>query len=385
MPGTFQSKSTVSKASRKFPVRYLGLILLALTMACCPCAKTAPEQTKPTEPLLPLPCSTSTLRAFPLRFHVEANAFVDQNGKPMVFRGMSAIDPIYQRYDDSPNHSQWSEQYFREMAQWCANIIRLPILPSSVRNYGMEKTLDTLDQTIAWAAENKLYVIIDFHSVGWPPENYYPPDAPWYSTTPKEMMDFWDTISSRYAGNDTVAFYELYNEPVTSTSYKDYSGASTTLKDWLVWKNFMEQILTGIRANDPDKIVLVGGLQFAYDLSFVANAPITGKNVAYATHPYSHPKWKKDWKTAFGDLSSQYPVFATEFGFDNGNNPDDSYNGIPYHRAIAEYLEQHHISWTVWDFDASWAPSLLLNNFTYQPSPAGEYFHGIMLNLNQSP
>jgi endoglucanase len=197
------------------------------------------------------------------------------------------------------------------------------------------------------------------------------------------MMDFWKTISSRYADNNTVAFYELYNEPITGASYKDYSGVSTTLEDWLVWKDFMEQIIASIRANDPDKIILVGGLQFAYDLSFVANAPITGKNVAFATHPYSHPKWKKDWKTAFGDLSSQYPVFATEFGYDEGGSPDDDYNGIPYHRAIVEYLEDHHISWAVWDFDASWAPTLLLDNFTYQPSPAGEYFRNILLNLNQ--
>ena len=363
MPDDSQSRRTGSKARRKFPVHYLGLVLLALTMAG----------------------SSSTPIALPLRFHVEANAFVDQNGKPMVFRGMSAIDPIYQRFDDAPGHTLWNEQYYRVMAQWCANIIRLPILPSSLRNYGMEKTLDTLDQTIAWAAKNKLYVIIDFHSIGWPPEDFYPPEAPWFSTTPKEIMDFWETISSRYADNNTVAFYELYNEPVTSASYKDYFGVSTTLDDWLVWKKFMEQIIAGIRTNDPDKIILVGGLQFAYDLSFVANAPITGKNVAYATHPYSHSKWKNDWKTAFGDLSSQYPVFATEFGYDAGGSPDDYYNGIPYHQAIVEYLEEHHISWAVWNFDASWAPTLLLDNFTYQPSPAGEYFRSIMLNLNQCP
>lgn len=379
--GAAQSRRTSAKFRRKILARYLGLILLTLMMACSLTINLAPEQATPTETLPAWPCSPST-KDFPLQFHVEGNAFVDQNNNPTMFRGMAAIDPIYQRFDSSTNHTQWNEQYYRVMGQWCANIIRLPILPSSLRNYGMEKTLETLDQTIAWAAKYKLYVIIDFHALGWPPENFYPPDAPWYSSTQMEVMSFWETISSRYAHNNTVAFYELYNEPVTPASYKDYSGASATLQDWQIWKKFIEPIMVVIRANDPDKIVLVGGLQFAYDLSFVADDPITGKNVAFATHPYSHPTWKKDWDAAFGDLSAQYPIFATEFGYDQGSSPDDNMNGTPYHEAIINYLEEHHISWTVWVFDGTWAPPLLMDNFTYQPSPAGEYFRGIMHDLN---
>lgn len=382
IPGDSQGRRTSSKARRKFSVHYLSLILLALTMACSRLENLAPE---PTETLLPLASLTSTPTVLPLRFHVEGNTFMDQYGKPMVFRGMSAIDPIYQRYDDFPDHSLWSERYYREMAQWCANVIRLPILPSSVRNFGMEKTLETLDQTIAWAAENNMYVIINFHSLGWPPTDFYPPDAPWFSTTPQEMINFWEIISRRYAKNNTVAFYELFNEPATRASYMDHSGDSTKVEDWLVWKHLNEKSIAVIRANDPDKIILVGGLQFAYDLSYVPNAPITDKNVGYVTHPYSHPAWKKDWNTAFGDLSSQYPIFATEFGYDDLLSPDDDYNGIPYHETIIKYLEERRISWTVWNFDASWKPSLLLDNEAFNPSPSGKYFRSMMINLNQCP
>jgi len=377
-----EAGSDTQNSEAVFRSFFFGIVLPLLMTACI---GSASRESGLSTTLPPGTVVDSTPLVFPREFHVQASAFVDQDGEPMVFRGMAAIDPVYQRFDESPDHAIWNENYYRVMAEWCANIIRLPILPSRVRRFGMEKTLDTLDQTIAWASENHLYVIIDYHSLGWPPDNYYPSDAPWYATTPGEITEFWETVSKRYADNDTVAFYELYNEPITQASHLDYSGSSATLGDWLVWRDFMEEIIASIRANDPDKIILIGGLQFAYDLSFVANEPISGSNVAYATHPYSHPRWKKDWKTAFGDLSVQYPVFATEFGYDNDVSPDDDYDGRPYHEVVIEYLEGHQMSWTTWIFDASWKPTLLLDNTTYQPSSAGEYFRSVMLSLNRCP
>lgn len=371
-------------AVRKIHLLLCLIIFMIMDVACSEVDRTQLSSEQPFNQLSPFPTTCTTWTRFPRRFHVEGNTFVDEDGKVMVFRGMSAIDPIYQRFVDTSNHTQWDKSYYRAMAEWGANIIRLPILPSSVRNFGMERTLSTLDQSIAWAAENGLYVIIDYHALGWPPNNYYPPDSPWYSTTPQEVIDFWAAISKRYADVDTVAFYELYNEPLTQASHKDYSGASATREDWLTWKDFMEQIIATVRMYDADKIILVGGLQFAYDLSFVEDAPITGRNIAFATHPYSHPDYTKDWKIAFGDLSTRYPVFATEFGYDGDVSPDDEYDGALYHEAIIEYLEEHHISWTVWVFDASWKPTLLLDNSAYLPSPSGVYFRKAMLHLNRA-
>jgi hypothetical protein len=172
-----------STSKRKFLLFYFALLFLAMAIGCnlpvflTPEPTVLPEPTafpKPTElpeptPTLVVPSPTPV--TLPLKFHVEGNTFVDQFGKQMVFRGMSAIDPIFQRFNNSSDHSIWSDQYYREMGKWCGNILRLPILPSSLRDYGMEKSLETLDQTIAWAAENNMYVIINFHSLGWPPDN----------------------------------------------------------------------------------------------------------------------------------------------------------------------------------------------------------------------
>ena len=196
----------------------------------------------------------------------------------------------------------------------------------------------------------------------------------------QEMQYFWNDISRRYADNDVVAFYELFNEPARSGD-ADFGSPA----DWMVWKGIVEQVIADIRANDTDKIILVGGLQASYNPSFAAAAPIADDNVGYVTHPYPSQYRYLNWDTAFGNLSSKYPVFAAEFGYDQRGNPDIDIHGIPYHQAIIDDLEAHHISWAVWCFDADWETTLLTNSQTYQPSPSGEYFRSRLLELNQQP
>jgi endoglucanase len=119
--------------------------------------------------------SPAAIRAgtFPLRYHVEGNAFVDELGQKMVFRGIASHDPVIMDMGN-PIDPRFTEDYFRVIASWGANIIRVPIVPYSLHKTGLAATLSYLDQTIAWAGENKLYVIIDFHSIGWLPGRWYP-------------------------------------------------------------------------------------------------------------------------------------------------------------------------------------------------------------------
>jgi hypothetical protein len=54
--------------------------------------------------------------------------------------------------------------------------------------------------------------------------------------------------------------------------------------------------------------------------------------------------------------------------------------------ACGDYLEAKHISWTVWNFSADWAPPLLKDDRTFEPSPGeGAYFKGRLLALNGPP
>jgi len=92
-----------------------------------------------------------------------------------------------------------------------------------------------------------MYAIVDFHSVGFIPDNWYPPPA--NDTTLTEFLQFWKTVSSRHADNHDVAFYELFNEPAREVW--PYTAAD--------WKELVEQSVTVIRPNVPDKIILGAG------------------------------------------------------------------------------------------------------------------------------
>ncbi len=82
-------------------------------------------------------------------------------------------------------------------------------------------------------------------------------------------------------------------------------------------KLFLEELCDIIRTNDIDSILIVGGLDHAYDLSQVVLNPINRLNIIYSTHPYpDKSKWGRSWDEAFGNIKADYPVFVTEVGFD---------------------------------------------------------------------
>ena len=66
-----------------------------------------------------------------------------------------------------------------------------------------------------WCTELEMYVIIDWHTIGNLKTEIF--QDPMYNTTMRETYEFWRTIARHYNGNQTVAFYELFNEPHSSS------------------------------------------------------------------------------------------------------------------------------------------------------------------------
>eukprot|EP00026_Physarum_polycephalum_P008137 Phypoly_transcript_08215.p1 GENE.Phypoly_transcript_08215~~Phypoly_transcript_08215.p1 ORF type:complete len:140 (+),score=19.14 Phypoly_transcript_08215:449-868(+) len=118
---------------------------------------------------------------------------------------------------------------------------------------------------------------------------------------------FWTQMANKYKDNHMVMF-ELYNEP------HDIS--------WDAWRNGqgnivgMQQLYNAVRATGANNIVMIGGLNWAFDASGVLNGfAIHGNNIVYTSHPYDYPgKQPSDWDAAFGNLAATYPVILTEFG-----------------------------------------------------------------------
>lgn len=299
------------------------------------------------------------------RISVKGSDFVTEEGKTIIFRGMSTSDP-----DKLEKDKLWNKSYFQEIKKWGANVVRFPVHPARVRDRGKQEYLKLLDDGIQWAKEEGLYVIIDWHSIGNLKTGMYLADM--YDTDKKETFNFWRTIATRYGDNTTVAFYELYNEPTT------FNHRFGTIS-WNEWKEVSLEMITIIRANGGMGIPLVAGFNWAYDLTPVRSSPLEVEGVAYVSHPYPQKRekpWEEKWTTDWGFVKNNYPVILTEMGF---CGPEDKGAHVPvisdesYGEAITNYCDEKEISYVVWVFDKQWAPRLYTDDH-YTPSRQGKYF-----------
>ncbi|PWD98544.1 glycoside hydrolase family 5 protein [Marinilabilia rubra] len=303
------------------------------------------------------------------RISVDGNKFVNEEGETIVFKGLNIADP-----DRLVKEGQWKPKLFEELAGWGANIVRLPVHPGAWREWGSDDYLKLLDQGIEWAKAEGLYVIIDWHSIGNLRTDLYQADM--YDTSMRETLRFWYTVSRRYADEPAVALYEVFNEPTT------FNGQLGTLS-WDQWSNMVMDIINVIRANSPDAIPLVGGFNWAYDLTPVSDNPIPAENIAYVAHPYPQKRekpWVEKWEKDFGFVAENYPLIATEIGY---MYPEQKGAHIPclgdeeYGNTITTYFEEKGISWVAWVFDPDWSPQLI-KDWDYTPTRAGELFKEAM-------
>ena len=266
------------------------------------------------------------------RISVKGARFVNPQGDTVLFRGLAIADP-----DKIEREGRWNKELFVKIKEMGAMIVRLPVHPATWRNRTPQKYLQLLDQAVAWCTELNMYVDVDWHSIGNLGMELF--QDPSYNTTRRETYEFWRTIARHYHGHNTVAFYEIFNEPTL-----DFGRLGEM--SWSEWKSINEKIIHLIRAYDPLTIPLVAGLDWAYDLTPLNIEPIQAEGIGYVTHPYPHKRskpWAPKWDEDFGFAAERYPVFATEFGFTLGNEGIKD-NG-EYGREIVQYLEKKGISW----------------------------------------
>jgi hypothetical protein len=300
------------------------------------------------------------------RISVRGNRFVNARGEAMLFKGLSIADP-----DKVEKQGHWNRALFEHVHDMGAQLVRLPVHPSAWRARTPQRYLVLLDSAVSWCGALGIYVDIDWHSIGNLEMELF--QDPIYNTTQRETYEFWRTISKHFSGNSTVAFYELFNEP---TSFGGQLGTVT----WSAWKTINENIIHLIRAYDAQTVALVAGFDWAYNLTPLLEEPIQASNIGYVTHPYPNKRsqpWEPRWDEDFGFASAQYPVIATEIGFEQkAGDPDDG--AEHYGTRITQYLEHRGISWLAWVYDPQWWPAMLTSWDGYPLSGPGKFFEGAM-------
>ncbi len=292
---------------------------------------------------------------------VSGNRFVNPAGETVLFRGASIADP-----HKLLEQGQWKRDIFKAVKELGANVIRLPVHPIAWRELGQPKYFELIDQAVQWSTDLGMYVIVDWHSIGNLHAGLF--QNPMYDTSVQETLGFWRAIARRYKDHNTIAFYELFNEP---TQFNGMLGTMT----WTEWRELNEEMITVIRYWDKETIPLVAGFDWAYDLSPIRYEPVRAAGIGYVSHPYAFKRgqpWEPRWEENFAFAAANYPLMVTEFGFalKEGEQVDDQHYG----NRITRFLEQRGISWVSWCFDPAWGPAMLQSFDGYRLNRSGEFF-----------
>jgi endoglucanase len=285
--------------------------------------------------------------------NVQGNRIVDESGTPVVLRGV-AIQDQYHMYWTGLH--RFDESNIIELVQnWHVNVIRVPIMPGLW--YYPTYMQDILDPIVNWGNTHGTYILLGWHAHGNPITDQVEPstltDAPPYHGNPCDpnmtlATNFWDSVSERYK-NDPWVIYSIFDEPAYIT--------------WKDWRPAAEQLVDVVRSHNPRALILVSGVDWAYDLREAKQNPVQRQNVVYEAHVYPLAIGHGPWDEYFGYLAGYYPVFVGEWGFQPGVPGLDA-TAESFGNPLVAYMARKNISWTGWIWGPEWgAPEMLTSYY----------------------
>lgn len=267
--------------------------------------------------------------------HVEGTQLVGSNGEPVQLRGISTHGLAW-----FPQYV--NEECFRQLkTEWNVNVIRLAMYTAESGGYctdGNSEQLKTLIHSgVKYTAAQDMYVIIDWHILSDSNPN----------THLDEAKSFFDEMSRKYAAENHV-IYEICNEPNGGTS-------------WSQIKSYAKEVISVIRANDEDAVILVGTPNWSQYVNEAAQDPITEyDNLMYTLHFYAATHTDDLRSKLSSAVESGLPVFVSEYGIcdasGNGAIDEDQAN------KWVDLLNHYNISYVAWNLSNKNETSALLSS-----------------------
>lgn len=281
---------------------------------------------------------------FPPMLYVEGNKILQPSGDVIVLRGLMPPDPVKLH-----SKNKFNKRFFQKIKDSGANVVRIPVHPENYY-YNKDYLWRYLDPAVAWAGELGMYIIIDWHYIG-NIENSTGEKMPDIDIKAKEFtIQFWKQVANYFKEVPNVIF-EIFNEPAIISSE--------------LWVKNAAEIIEIIREQGAKQIIIVGGIDYSKDLSWVKEMPIDKDNIVYASHIYPI---HNNWAYYFGDAAEKYPVLITEWGYmdENRSTTNQHYligNEQTYGQPFLNYLDEKGIGWVACWFDNSWEPQIFQKDF----------------------
>ena len=264
---------------------------------------------------------------------------------------------------------------------WKANIIRLPVKEDywfgrrSEQKDGGAAYRQLVDDAITLVANRGTYVLLDLH-------RFRAPKA--------EHVEFWRDAGAKYKDHPAVIF-DLFNEPHGVSwdvwrdggwvnEKKEAADEDAFLTPEEKAKNAagfqspgMQKLVDAVREVGAKNIVVVGGLDWAYDLSGVAQGyeinERGGRGLIYGTHIYP---WKFNWRDKVLCVAEKHPILVGEVGCDikkmdfiPASAQEDPYTWAP---DMLGFMQKYDLHYTAFSFHPSASP-VMITGWDYTPTP----------------
>ncbi len=321
-----------------------------------------------------------------ITLYVRGNKIVDGQGNIVRLYGVNCPSLEW-----TPGGDNMPEAVIEAFDNWDCNLVRLPMNQDFWFGYGANQNdegkayRELIDAIVNIAAERNKYIWLDLHwsNAGTEWGKY----TGQHKMPDENSLTFWLSVAEAYKNHPNVLF-GLYNEPydVSWSIWKNGGEVSETLpvsggikRETIKYKAVgMQTLIDAIRGIGANNIVIVGGLDWGFDLSRVTDPDYElvdteeGNGIVYDTHPYP---WKnKNWSHIIDKTGAKHPVIVGEFGIEadakDPTKPDNS-QFKNYYETLINWIEEHQYSFAAWSFHPSAGPSII-ENWQYDPTP----YHG---------
>ena len=249
----------------------------------------------------------------------------------------------------------WGEQDLENCKMMNMNVIRIPFsymtldpafnnVPTKV---GEEFNFDLLDNFIEGCARYGLYVILDLHGA-YGSQNGQDhsgqifsnaSDVDFFSNETKQnkTIHLWEAIAKHYKGVNSIAAYDLLNEP-------GEKAASTEQRHW----DFYDKLYDAIREIDKERPLII---ESCWDGANLPNPKTYNwENVIYSYHNYSNnsdtqgnlSSYKNKVNGVYAQTyNKKVPFYMGEF---------NCYGNAESWKATLSYLNEENWHWTSWTY-----------------------------------
>jgi len=186
---------------------------------------------------------------------------------------------------------------------------------------------------------------------------------------------FWTSVATAFKSDPGVMF-DLYNEP-RDISWSCWLNGCTTPDGWQAAG--MQQLVNTVRATGASQPLMVGGLDYANDLSgWLANRPTDPDGQLVASfHVYNNGSCVTTscWNQTVASVAHQVPVVTGEIGeYDCADGFIDGY---------MNWADSQGIGYLAWEWGEGCTGPALLRYYNGTPSPFGVGYMTHVAGLNK--